>query len=341
MLPYLFLLAVPSVFVFMVNSKRNVNISLFFMAVLYVLFIGFRFQTGSDWPAYAQMYKHIGQISFYESVFYTEPGYAALNWLMNKVGLGLIGVNIFVSVIFIFGLVKFAKITPNPFIALVSVTPYLIIVIGMSATRQAAAIGLVFLIFANWKQSNVRKITLSIMAISFHYSAVIVLFFVLYSLKIPSWLKWLIIIFGGIVSFYVLKETSKFTEYNQTYMVTNIVSPGAIQHALLNGLPAIIYLFFLKKWDAVYEKIDLMRVLSIASIVSVFAVFISSTAIDRLALYLSPIQMMVYSTIPIIFRSYIYSFFIILVHFIILLLWLIYSNTAFVFIPYKNYLFIE
>ena len=253
---------------------------------------------------------------------------------------GLVGVNVVVGMIFIFGVIKFAKITPNPWLALVSVTPYLIIVIGMSATRQSAAIGLVFLVLANLNQSNIKKIGLSLLAISFHYSAVIVLFFVLHSMKMTTWLRWSILIVGGLVSFAILKDTSKALEYNQTYAVANIVSPGAIQHAMLNGIPAIIYLLFIKKWNRVYGQVELMKILAIASLLSVAMVFVSSTAVDRLALYLSPIQMLVYATLPVVFRNSIYSVAIIVMHFMILYIWMAYANTAIVFFPYRNLIFL-
>ena len=339
MLAYLFLLAVPCFFALLGQNKQTNTIFLYLVAVLYILFIGFRMETGSDWPAYARMFEMMSYMTWMEAIHFTEPGYATLNWLLAQIGLGILSVNVIVAIIFIYGLLKFAKMTPQPWLALVSVTPYLIIVIGMSATRQSAAIGLVFLVLANWYQGNVKKIILSLLAISFHYSAVLVLFFVLQSMKMPSWLRWLILIVGGAVSFVVLKDTSKFAEYNQTYAVANLVSPGAIQHALLNGIPAAIYLVFIKKWNQLYGEVDLLRILAIASIISVFAVFISSTAVDRLALYLSPIQMLIYSTIPIVFKNSTLSIAIILMHFFILWVWLSFSNTAFVFLPYKNHIF--
>ena len=340
MLPYFFLLVMPSILDLTKPGRRNIHLPLFLIALVYVLFICFRFETGSDWRAYTRMYEVMSTMTFTDVLSYTEPGYAALNWLMAKAGIGLVGVNVVVGMIFIFGVIKFAKITPNPWLALVSVTPYLIIVIGMSATRQSAAIGLVFLVLANLNQSNIKKIGLSLLAISFHYSAVIVLFFVLQSMKMTTWLRWSILIVGGLVSFAILKDTSKALEYNQTYAVANIVSPGAIQHAMLNGIPAIIYLLFIKKWNRVYGQVELMKILAIASLLSVAMVFVSSTAVDRLALYLSPIQMLVYATLPVVFRNSIYSVAIIVMHFMILYIWMAYANTAIVFFPYRNLIFL-
>jgi len=338
MLAYLFLLSIPSLFALVFPSKRHVNLLLLFLFLVYILFIGFRYETGSDWPAYQKMFDVMSELTLVDSLFYTEPGYAALNWFLAKQGLTLLSVNVVVAIIFITGLVRFAKIMPNPSLALVSVTPYLIIVIGMSATRQSAAIGFVFLVLANWNKSSLSKISYSLLAISFHYSAVVVLFFVLYNMKIRAWMKWVILIVGSVVSLYVLKDTSKIMEYNQTYRVANIVSPGAIQHAMLNVMPAIIYLLFRKRWHRIYGNVDLINILAIASFISMALVFVSSTAIDRLALYLSPIQMFVYSSFPVVFKKQLYAIGIIIMHFLILYLWLGYSNTAHAFLPYTNWL---
>jgi hypothetical protein len=89
----------------------------------------------------------------------------------------------------------------------------------------------------------------------------------------------------------------------------------------------------------VYGKNQLMFVLSVLSLFSIPGVFVSSTGIDRLALYLSPIQMLVYSSISIVFKNKLYTAVIVMMHLVILYVWLTYANTAFAFIPYKNILF--
>jgi hypothetical protein len=78
------------------------------------------------------------------------------------------------------------------------------------------------------------------------------------------------------------------------------------------------------------------------SLLSVFGVFVSSTGIDRLSLYLSPIQMLIYSSLPYVFgrkNQALGMMFVIVYHGIVLYWWLNYANTSEAFIPYKSILF--
>lgn len=343
MLAYWFLITVPMCFLLMPLNQKSIHTpALWFVGLFYLLFIGCRNETGADWAAYLDMYERIRWYSFTDALEYTEISFAILNWLLGQIDAGVIVVNIIAAIFFVSGLIRFAQKMPNPWLALISVTPYLVIAIGMSAVRQSMAIGLVFHLFASWQQSLFKKISLASIATSFHYSAIVALIFVVQSIKMPSWFRYTLLVGGAVVSYPIFNATEAYSKYNQTYIVDDIVSPGAFMHALLNAIPAIIYLLFIKKWNAVFGKSDLIRILAILSIFSVFGVFVSSTGIDRLALYLSPIQMLVYSSMPYVFgrknQSILYSL-IITYHGIVLYWWLNYANTSMGWIPYKNILF--
>jgi hypothetical protein len=82
-----------------------------------------------------------------------------------------------------------------------------------------------------------------------------------------------------------------------------------------------------------------MFILSCLSLLSILGITISSTGIDRLALYLSPIQMLIYSTLPSVFKNQNYAIVIVIIHIVILYIWLSYANSAYAFLPYKNIIF--
>ena len=344
MIPYFFLIAIPVVFAFIPIDKKSAiqKILLFFTGIIYIFFIGFRHEIGSDWSSYLRMYDYIGSGTLTEGFERTEPGYVILNWLMAKINAGIYGVNLVAAIIFVLGLVKFAEKMPQPWLGLVSVTPYLVIAVGLGLTRQSAAIGLVFYMMAGWdKNSSVKNIIISLLAISFHYTAFIALVFVLQSMKMPVWLRWIFLLSGSAISFVILTKTEQYAVYEQLYVSQKIESFGALQHIALNAIPAIIYLIFIKKWNITYGKNNLISLLSYLSLLSLLGISLSSTstAMDRLSLYLSPIQMLVYSSIPVVFKNKFFSVIIVVMSLAILYAWLNYSNTAIDFLPYNNILF--
>ena len=68
-----------------------------------------------------------------------------LNWFAGQNELGFWFVNTVCGGIFSYGLIAFARSQPRPWLALAVAVPYLIIVVAMGYTRQAAAIGFVML----------------------------------------------------------------------------------------------------------------------------------------------------------------------------------------------------
>ena len=340
MFGYWLLIGIPIILSFMSLSGKTLNFSLFWVGVFYTLFIGLRYEVGADRWAYEDMYFTISSYSaLKDALEYTEPSFVIINWILGQYNAGVYWVNFVVSIIFVTGLVRFSKTTPLPFIALIAVTPYLVIAIGMSATRQSAAIGLVFHLMASWRQNLSYKFILSALATSFHASGIMSAIFVLHSINTPLWLRLLVYAGGSAIMYPILSATESAQKYQQTYLEDNIVSSGALMHTLLNGVPALIYLIFWRQWHTRFGPNDLLTMFAILSILSVFGVSISSTGVDRLALYLSPIQMIVYGSLPYLFgASYKtqLSVFIIILHIIIQYGWLAFANTAEPFLPYQN-----
>lgn len=79
------------------------------------------------------------------------------------------------AAIFVIGLAKFALRQPNPWLVLIAV-PYLIIVVAMGYTRQAAAIGLVMWGLATFDRGRVRQFAVAVLAaVTFHFTAIAML----------------------------------------------------------------------------------------------------------------------------------------------------------------------
>ena len=342
MIAYWLLIGLPTLLSFLaIPAGKPRRALLWLVALVYQVFVGLRYQVGADRVAYGYMHQYIAAVPLSQALAFTEPGYAALNWGVARLGGNMDWVNFAVSLVFVSGLVRLASLLPNPWIALVSVTPYLVIAIGMSAVRQSAAIGLVFHLMASWRQGPSRKLLLSGIAASFHYSAVMAFIFVQQSIWLRSWVRGLLLALAAAAIFPVLNSSDAYAKYYATYLEGNLLSPGAFMHVLLNAIPGILYLLLRKRWHARFGKNDLLPMLSVLSIASIFGVSVSSTGIDRLALYLSPIQMMVYGSLPVLFgRQYqiLWCALIAGYNLVVMYWWLNYANTAKGFLPYDNWL---
>ena len=80
-----------------------------------------------------------GGYDLFTFVLRSDYGYELINWLLINLGLGIYGVNVFCSVIFITSLFHFCYLQPNKWLGIVISFPVIIMVLGMGFTRQGAA----------------------------------------------------------------------------------------------------------------------------------------------------------------------------------------------------------
>lgn len=138
---------------------------------------------------------------------------------------------------------------------------------------------------------------------------------------------------------------SVFDVYQVGYLSTNLASSGSLIRIILCVIPSLIFIFNLNKFKISKIFKNIFFVIALLSILSLVALRFtpSSTAIDRLALNLLPIQVLVASHIPDmgIFNidKFASKFLIVLSVFFILSIWLIFATHAFCWIPYRNILF--
>jgi hypothetical protein len=273
------------------------------------LMIGLRYDVGGDWASYQEIFDSIAYFDFPATIAYDDPGYAILNWLAAKAGLQIWTVNLVCGAIFAWGLIRFAKRQPNPWLAVLVSVPYLIVVIAMGYTRQAVAIGIIFAGLANLDRQTLGRFVIYILfAVSFHKSAIIVLPLVALAAARQRFATAGLLFLSVIILYYL------FVDAAVDRMVTNYVehemaSEGAGVRVTMNLLPAIIYLLYQKKFKQVFGLSDMQAkiwrnfaAVSVA-LLGVLLVSAASTAVDRIALYFIPLQLFVWSRVPLRFPS--------------------------------------
>lgn len=300
----LFLLIPLAMTFFFPSRKRGSVLLLWVFFVPLVLLVGLRNEVGPDWPGYEENYRHFSNMAldWGQLVWRGEPAYFLLNKLSEEMSWGIHGVMLICAVFFLWGLIAYAAKTPDPWLALGVVLPYLVFVVGMSGIRQAAAIGIGYYMLAHRRDwSLLANLSLIALATMFHTSAVVFLMFLLYERKEKFVLR---LFFLVIVLWYLYgqwNDPEAFFRYKAQYVQGKLESGGALYHVLLTSFPAALYLLSRKRIEKTVGLDKATYAASWLSLAAIPLVFVSSTATDRMVLYFSFVQMMAY---PALVKAY-------------------------------------
>ncbi len=273
--------------------------------LLVALMVGLRYQVGGDWGNYVTIYRTFKYSQLTGALGAGDPGYAVLNWLGSSLGLGIWFVNLLCGAIFTWGLLRFARRQPNPWLAVLVAIPYLIIVVAMGYTRQAVAMGIILAGLSSLTGRWVLRFSLyMLLAAAFHKSAIIVLPLVALA-NAQSRVATAALLFAtGWLTYYLFVAQS-LDVMMQNYVGTKYSSQGAAIRIAMNIPPALLFLLFQKRFAVPEQLRKVWRNFAWASFAALIALVLtpSSTAVDRVSLYLIPLQMFVWSRAPDAFRN--------------------------------------
>ena len=145
MLIYWLMFLIPALAVFFpMRLDREIKYSvLCVLGLAYVILIGLRFEVGADWGAYLEHYEIVKTLPLDMALLFSDPAHGLFNWLSAVFGFGVYGVNFLYAMILMAGTWSYSQRQPLPWLAFTVAIPYLIVVVGMGYSRQAAAIGFV------------------------------------------------------------------------------------------------------------------------------------------------------------------------------------------------------
>jgi hypothetical protein len=350
MWPYWLLFFIP---VFFVLSQQNSKINhlplvkkwtwnWYLIFIVLTIMIGFRYQVGGDWDTYLDKVQLI-RPSFSEAVLDGgDPAYNLINWLSLSIG-GIFLVNLICALIFSYGLVAFCRTLPFPWLGVTVAIPYLVIVVAMGYSRQGVAIGISMLALAAFKNERVWKyLYLSTVACLFHVSAIVMLPFAALSIKKRRWL--IVLIFSLFIFFiFSLLLSEKIDSFTSGYLEAEYSSSGAKIRVWMNAVPCILFLLIRNQIPINKIEKQFWTLISLGGIALIFVLGVSpsSTAVDRVALYWIPIQIYLFSWMPVALKRYIHPHIMILLtvayYATVQFIWLNYADTAFAWLPYQLY----
>lgn len=312
------------------------------VAVLLALAMGLRHQVGGDW------YSYLGQFGRFSSEPLglilggaKDPGYSFFGWVAAQLGGGIHLLNLMCAVPLALGIVALARRQPWPMLAVLVAIPYLIIVVGMGYTRQSAAIGYAMLGLVALGERRQRAFVLWILvAAAFHKTAVLMLpIAALAATQNRVWSYFWIGVLSVVGAWLFFIDSSEMLWDN--YVVSDYAdaSQGAAVRVFMNAVPALLVLILGRRIFADPAELRIWRWMAIISIATVFLLPISATAVDRMALYFIPLQLMVFASLPRAFSSVRYRTLVVLgtifYYASVQFVWLNFASHAHAWLPYQ------
>jgi EpsG family len=330
------------------RSRRLAGSAFLALLFFFTLLIGLRDQVGGDWFNYFPYLERSLGIPLADVFLEDEPGYGLLNWIGANWGGDVYLVNTLCGLAFTIGLLIFCRSQPRPWLALTLAFPYLITVVAMGYSRQGVAIGLEMIALLALQRNRLLQFLGWIaLAATFHRTVLVLLILPASTLSGNlrfSQLLRLLLLIGAAYGLYSAVIAPDIDYYVQGYIEAQYQSQGALIRVLLCLLPALVFLFNRRRFQlpADTQRIwTFMSLLAVAAAIGLFTIA-SSTAVDRLALYLIPLQIFVGSRIPDtrIFSIAPASWNQLLIAFslAVLLGWLLFAGHSQYWLPYRNLL---
>ena len=280
------------------------RVAFILFAILLALMIGFRWQVGGDWSWDTRPMIRLGDADLIDYMQVADPGYALLMWLGTKSGFNIWFVHLLGGGIFAYGLWRFCLNLPHPWLCMVVAIPYLVIVVAMGYDRQAVAIGLVMLAMVAIRHRSMLGFARSMtLATTMHLTALMLIPVFLLGSRLNK--IWAVIVAAPflIVGYdYSLQDTLQHKAQSAIfgYIAQGYSSRGAAVRIAMNAVPAFLYFVIrsrLKLDDDERRFLDVLALVALA-FVGLLYVSPSSTAVDRMALYIIPIQLIVLTRLP-------------------------------------------
>lgn len=267
------------------------------LAVTFII-VAFRYDVGCDFFSYRTHFWKFSGAVFADVLAQKEILYWLLVYILTELDLNFFYSTLFGAVIYFLGLHAIARREYSPLFFFALTFPILTTNLGMSALRQAIALGFLCFAFNAFRDRKILKYTLyCLLAAGFHSSAL--LFFGLLPI-----LKWgfsdIRIIVASVASSFVAVialQSSVYETYSELYVNTNVDAVGGIFRTITLGITGIYFIFFSRhRWRIAFPKdYDFFFITSIIMIAVPPLTLYSSVMGDRIGYYFAIPQYMIWS----------------------------------------------
>ncbi|MBJ6978099.1 EpsG family protein [Luteimonas sp. MC1895] len=268
------------------------------VGTLFAVMIGLRHEVGGDWFTYFVHFQRAADLSLADAATMPDPGHYVLNRLVAGLGGDIYTVNLIYAAILMVGTVIFCRRQPHPWLALLVAVPYMLIVVGMGYTRQSVALGFALLGLVALRDGRLRRFVLFVaLGALFHKSAVLLLPIAALAASRNRWLTGALVLATTLLMYFLLLADSAENLWTN-YVAADMQSSGGAIRVAMNALPAALLLLFRRRLVPDPEERKLWLWMAVFALLCVPLVGLASTAVDRVALYLIPLQLFVFARLP-------------------------------------------
>lgn len=273
------------------------------VGLVFTVMIGLRHEVGGDWFNYLPHFDQASQMELRDAAAMSDPGHYILNLLVFRLGGNIYAVNLVYAAVLAWGTIVFCRRQPNPWLALLAAVPYMLIVVGMGYTRQSAALGLALLGLIALGESRIRTFLVCVaIGALFHKSAVLMMPIAALAASRNRILTGAIVAASAGLLYYLLLLDSADMMW-RNYVEEDMQSEGGLIRVVMNVLPAIVLILYRRRLVPDDQERKLWLWMAVFALVCVPLVLLASTAVDRVALYLIPLQLFVVSRLPLLARA--------------------------------------
>ena len=325
------------------TRSATLALSLFLFGLFYTSISALRSEVGGDWFAYLYMFGTVRLGGLSEAFTATDPGFGLLLYISNGLGTGIYLVNGVCSAILFYGVARAALQTRDPWLAVAVAVPYLLIVVGMGYVRQAAAIGLVLAAVDAVRRERIpRALGMLAGATLFHSTAIVTWPLFAVALANRNKLRYFLFSTAGVVAMWYL-ILNRLGEFGEDYLGSSYESGGTLVRLLMGVIPSLLLLLSVRRFDIGGRARSIWIGFALANVAALVGFFLSpsSTAVDRIALYFTGVQLVTFGSIGDLLGFSLKSRTILRLLVIAyatatLLVWLLYATNAGAWVPYKS-----
>jgi hypothetical protein len=328
-----------------VNHRINFVWGLYTFAL--AVFIGGRWKTGGDWGNY-----YINLQSFYwlqvgdAAATSKDIGYTFLSIFAAQFPTGIVIITMFTGIVMSIALLLFCLRQPRPWLCMSVAFPYLVVVCGMGYIRQGIAISFILIgLLALERERIGRYVAWVVVGSLFHATALAMIPLGAIASRKNRVFAIALVSVVFILGFNAL-IASRTDALVTNYVEVDAESSGALVRAFMGALPGAIFLIFRNQFALTGSSRLAWMALSAAAILAVPAVLLypSSTVVDRLGLYLLPVQCFVYARLPDALgknnqQRLLFAVGILLLYISAFFTFISYGDHAQSWVPYRFYLF--
>jgi hypothetical protein len=326
-----------------VAGGRNNVLPWIVFGVLLWLMIGFRWRVGGDWGFEAKLVARYGYYSLADLVQILDPVFALMVWMFADSSYNVWTFNLVTGAVFSFGLVAFCRTQPFPWLAALVAVPYLIVVVAMGYSRQSMAIGFFLLALVALENRSLMKYLIFMALAAATHSTAVLLVPVAFLASRQHRLQTLAIGIPVALGLFAFLLQDRVDRYVGGYITTEFQSEGTLVRLLMNALPGSLFLLRRNNFNMSSDGVRLWTIMSAIAILllPIYYFSPSSTAVDRMALYFIPVQLVVWSRLPFAWHQSVrfgdMIWMVVLYSAAVLFVWLNFASHAQYWLPYDIY----